>query len=347
MPGHGQPGCLVLYSGGLDSILACRVLQEQGIRVTAVRFITPFFGQEVAGREDEFKRSVWEKYSIRLEIIDITDDYLPMLRNPPHGYGKNFNPCIDCKILMVQKALELLPAYHAGFIATGEVIGQRPMSQRRDTLNCITNDSNAAGLLLRPLCARSLKPTIPEQKGWVARESLPHISGRGRKIQIELAEKYGITDYPNPGGGCVLADPIQGRRLRRYFSRWPAMDGNDCYLALTGRQFHLRGGWWLVIGRDKRENKRLSSLCRKGDMFLDSRNAPAPSGILRNPGQAGQLDISPSEETVSLSASIILHYCRKCSDGLELLTTWGGVKGSVIAEQAASAETVARFALDE
>ncbi len=305
---------MVLYSGGLDSILACRVLQEQGIRVQAVKFVTPFFGHEAAENTTRYIRRVREKYGIDLVVIDITDDYLPMLRNPPHGYGKNFNPCIDCKILMVHKTLELMPQFGADFIATGEVIGQRPMSQRKDTLNCITNESRAKGLLLRPLSAQSLKPTIPEERGWISRDRLPHISGRGRKVQMELAEKFGITDYPTPGGGCRLADPILGKRLKRYFETWPHMDGNDCRLAVTGRQFMLPGGWWFVIGRDAGENATLSSLKKETDFFLDSLDAPAPSGILRIPGQSRKIQ----KDTLNLAGSIIRFYCKKCSGKMEI-----------------------------
>lgn len=334
---------MVLYSGGLDSILACRVLQEQGIRVTAVKFVTPFFGDEAADDPQRYIGRVQDKYGIRLVVKDITDEYLPMLRNPEHGYGKNFNPCIDCKILMIHKTLELMPEYDADFIATGEVIGQRPMSQRKDTLNCIRNESRAQGLLLRPLCARSLKPTIPEELGWVSREDLPHISGRGRKKQIELAEKFGITDYPNPAGGCRLADPIQGRRLKEYFRKWPEMDGNDCRLAVTGRQFILPGGWWLVLGRDKAENERLWALKRDSDLFLHSKKVPAPAGILRNPLAKGQ---KPDDATVKLAAAMMLHYCRKCQGTLEVQTECCGKVDKATASEPLAREKIEEFAVD-
>lgn len=339
---------MVLYSGGLDSILACRVLQEQGVRVTALKFTSPFFGDEAWENPERYIDQVRTEYGIELAVIDITDEYLPMLRKPPHGYGKHFNPCIDCKILMVHRALELMPEFGADFIATGEVIGQRPMSQRKDTLNCITNDSTAHGLLLRPLCARSLRPTIPEKRGWVQRDRLPHISGRGRKVQMELAKKFCITGYPNPGGGCRLADPIQGKRLRSYFARWPEMDGNDCRLAVIGRQFLLPGGWWLVTGRDKRENINIASLRKGGDIFLDSREAPAPSGIVRPPVEKkGEENRMPSDNTLNLAASIILYYCRRCTQGIELRAIWPGMEKLIRIEEPVDRDALMKLAVDE
>ncbi len=310
-------------------------------------FVTPFFKAETQGRDSKEIEEAKRKYGIDLKIIDITSDYLIMLRNPPHGYGKHFNPCIDCKILMVQNALQLLDKFNADFIATGEVIGQRPMSQRKDTLNCITNESMAGGLLLRPLCARSLKPTIPEERGWVKRQDLPHISGRGRKIQMELAKKYGIEEYPNPAGGCVLADPIQGRRMKRYFAMWPDLDGNDCHLSLTGRQFLLPGGWWLTAGRDRRENRRIAMLRRRGDIFIDSLNVPAPSALLRNPERRkDHQSLHPPAEILELAASIILHYCRKCQGDITLLAAsenWEEVIGS---QRPAGMDTIRALSAD-
>ncbi len=311
---------MVLFSGGLDSILACKILEEQQIRVTALKFITPFFGYETRDREDEYREAILKKYGINVVVIDITDSYLPMLRNPAHGHGKHFNPCIDCKILMVKKAIELLPRFNADFIATGEVIGQRPMSQRRDTLNCITNDSGAGDLLLRPLSASSLKPTLAEKRGWIDRDKLPHASGRGRKVQFRLAEKYGIRDFPSPAGGCVLADPIQGRRLKKYFAMWPEMDANDCCLALTGRQFFLPGARWFVAGRDLRENIRLKSLAKSTDILMDSLKAPAPAAIIREKPWGMPEKVVPETLAgdIETAASIIRHYCKKCSGVLEI-----------------------------
>jgi len=323
------------------------VLQEQGVRTTAIRFTTPFFGTEVQGRTDKIIEDTKRKYGIDLKIVDITPDYLTMLKNPAHGYGKHFNPCIDCKILMVRKAMHLLEKLDADFIATGEVIGQRPMSQRKDTLNCISNESMAGGLLLRPLCARSLKPTIPEERGWVKRQELPHISGRGRKIQIELARKYGIEDYPNPAGGCVLADPIQGRRLKKYFGMWPEIDGNDCRLALTGRQFLLPGGWWLTAGRDRRENRRITLLRRRGDIFIDSLNAPAPSALLRNPQRKNvRTDIRPPADVLALAASILLYYCRKCRGDIVLLAASENWEEIIHAQRPANKDTIRALSAD-
>ncbi len=299
-----QRSCLVLFSGGLDSILACKVLQEQGIHVIGVKFITPFFSYQLRDEKEGqgYREQVLQKYGIRLEIVDITEEYLKMVTRPSHGYGRYLNPCIDCKILMVKKAISLMESYGASFLATGEVLGQRPMSQRRDTLRIIERDSGAEGLLLRPLSAQSLRETIPETKGVVDRLRLLAITGRSRKEQIRLAERFGIKDYPAPAGGCVLADPILSKRFRRVFERWPDFTAKECVLAQTGRHFLLPGGSWLAVGRNKAENITLEGLLEKGDIVLKARECAGPLCILRRVG---------AREDVKLSAAICARYAKK------------------------------------
>ncbi len=278
MPGN----CLVLYSGGLDSILVCRILQEQGITPLAVRFITPFFGWSLKGNEEAEADRAYGEYGIRLIVKDISAQYLKMVTSPVHGYGRYMNPCIDCKILMVKTALSMMETYNASFLATGEVLGQRPMSQRRDTLRIIERDSGAEGLLLRPLSARLLPETIVEKKGIVKRNLLPAVSGRGRKVQIALAKKYGITHYPAPAGGCVLADPILSRRFKRIFSIWPSFTLHDCLIARKGRHFLLEDRSWVITGRKQSENIELEKLALPSDVILRPLEVPGPLCILRH-----------------------------------------------------------------
>jgi tRNA U34 2-thiouridine synthase MnmA/TrmU len=273
---------LVLFSGGLDSILACKVLQKAGIKVTALKFVTPFFGSSALGDEERAGRAIGGRYGIDCRVIDISGDYLRMVVDPPHGYGKHMNPCIDCKILMVKTALGLLDEYGASFVATGEVPGQRPMSQRTDTLRIIERESGAEGLLLRPLAASLFRPVRAEEAGLFSGRDLPLITGRGRKEQMKLAEKFGIEDYPSPAGGCVLADPILGKRFEKLFSMRPAPTVNDILLARTGRHFLLPGGAWFVVGRNRRENERLKKLAVAGDMIMRFTGVPGPFSILRH-----------------------------------------------------------------
>ncbi|PXF54898.1 MAG: thiamine biosynthesis protein [Deltaproteobacteria bacterium] len=296
-----SPTCLVLYSGGLDSILACKVLQEQGIHVIALYFITPFFGYKLKGQERISKKKALADYGIQFKKIDISDAYLKMVKNPEHGYGKYMNPCIDCKILMVRKAIKMLGEFNASFVVTGEILGQRPMSQRRDALRIIERDSGADGLLLRPLSALHLRPTDMENKGLVDRSRLLGLTGRGRKDQIALAVKYGIKEYPAPAGGCVLADPILSRRFKRMFELWPEFDVNDCVLAQMGRHFLLPDKSWLVIGRDKRGNAKIVSMMREGDIRLDLTAVPGPTGLWRK---------IYSDVNADLAASILCRYAR-------------------------------------
>ncbi|MCM8761412.1 MAG: hypothetical protein NC933_04695, partial [Candidatus Omnitrophica bacterium] len=195
---------VVLFSGGLDSILATRLMMELGIEVACVHYYIEF---AACGGGETSAVNAAKMLGVPIKIFDITAEYLEMFRNPKHGYGANINPCIDCKILMLKKAKEYMAEIGASFLVTGEVLGERPMSQRRDALNIIEKNSGVRGILLRPLSAKLLVPTIPEAKGVVDREKLLDIQGRSRKIQMELAARFGIKEYPNPSGGCLLTDP--------------------------------------------------------------------------------------------------------------------------------------------
>ncbi|MGC8736901.1 MAG: thiamine biosynthesis protein [Dissulfurimicrobium sp.] len=271
--------CLLLYSGGLDSIIAYKILERQGLTVKALRFISPFFGHEFKNREDEARLEALEKYGIDLEIIDVSRDYLEILRSPRYGYGRYLNPCIDCKIFMVKQAIARLDSLGATFIATGEVVGQRPFSQRRDTINLIEKEAGAKGLILRPLSALNLPPTPMEKAGLVDRSRLLGISGRSRKPQIALAEEFGITDYPQPGGGCVLTDPILSKSIKRFIEIQPSFGPDDVFLAIIGRRFLFPDGSWLILGRNDNENKRIMSLLKKGDTCLCTAEGTGPLGL--------------------------------------------------------------------
>jgi tRNA U34 2-thiouridine synthase MnmA/TrmU len=260
---------VALISGGLDSLLAARVMLDQGIRVEGINFYTGFCveGHTHAIRRKDRDRpkrnnALWvaEQLGIKLHIVDVIEEYKDVVINPRHGYGANLNPCLDCKVFMVHKALEWIKARGFDFIITGEVVGQRPKSQRRDTMNVVEHESGADDLLLRPLCARNLPKTLPEREGWVDRERLYAFSGRSRKPQMALAEKYGFHDYAQPAGGCCfltdaqysvkLADLWKTRGERRY-------ELDDIMLLKVGRHLRPRPHFKMIVGREEGENRFL------------------------------------------------------------------------------------------
>ena len=290
-----------LLSGGLDSLLSTRLIMEQGVDVIGLHFITPFFGYQKKGREERHEERWRRLYGIRARIIDVSEEYFRVLRSPRYGYGKNFNPCVDCKIFLLSKAKKMMEEEKVDFLVTGEVLGQRPMSQRRDTLRIIERDSGTDGLLLRPLCARLLKPTRPEVEGWVDRAKLLSMSGRGRKPQIELAERMGIRHYPAPAGGCLLTDPEMANRVRKLFSRSPAVTVSEILLLQVGRHFRLAEDQHLALGRRDEENQKLLELRRDGDILLKLHGIPGPLGLLR-----GRDD----EKGVRAAASIVVRYSK-------------------------------------
>ncbi|MFH1147277.1 MAG: hypothetical protein V1736_06170 [Pseudomonadota bacterium] len=268
---------LALFSGGLDSILACKLVEQQGVEVEALHFITPFFG---CSEPSSYVSTARDKYGIELSVIDAADDFLKTLAKPSYGYGSGFNPCIDCKILLLDLAKRELVARKASFLISGEVLGQRPMSQNRSALDLIGRKSSAGDLLVRPLSALCLPPTEPEREGWVDRSKLAGIQGRSRKHQMNLAATLGITEYPAPAGGCVLTDPVLSKRIRKLFGL-VEIDGNACRLMQVGRHFFLPNNNWLILGRNEAENNRIEELSRNGDLVISAYGVPGPTGLLR------------------------------------------------------------------
>jgi len=287
----GQKRALGLLSGGLDSMLAAAVLRQQGLEVAGVVFVTPFFGPERA-------RESAAHVGLPLMERDITEAYLPLLDSPPHGFGKCHNPCIDCHILMLKEAGALMEAQGFQFLFTGEVLGQRPMSQHRGALTLIARESGYPDLILRPLSAKLLPPTRPELLGWVDREGLLDFSGRGRKRQMELASRLGLTEYPAPAGGCLLTDPGYAARLKELLSHTGQPCRRDLELLKWGRHFRLPGGLKAVVGRTQRENEAISRLLVPEDLVLKVQGYPGPLVLV-----LGGSDLGGGEEAAVLAAS--------------------------------------------
>ena len=272
---------LSLLSGGLDSQLAIRVLQRAGADVEAVCFATPFFSCLAA-------RKAAAALGVELHVIDFTDDEVSLLENPPHGFGGAMNPCIDCHALMIKRAGELMVRLGYDFVATGEVQGQRPMSQNKQALGVVEKCSGLKGRLLRPLSAKLLEPTIPEQEGKIDRERLLDISGRCRERQIALAAEFGIVDYPSPAGGCKLTEAGYCRKLKDLMDHEGLADRRLLELLLVGRRFRLPGGTSVILGRDCDEN---AALRQAGfGTVVEIRDLPGPTALLPTVCAASDLE---------------------------------------------------------
>ena len=256
---------LAMISGGLDSILAARLIKEQGIEVIGICFRSYFFNEENAKR---MTKQIW----IRLEVVDFSKEHFEMVKNPSHGWGKNMNPCIDCHSMMMRYSGELLEKFNADFIITGEVLNQRPMSQNKSALNIVKKQSGFSEKILRPLCAKNLDPTPMEVNGLVDREMLLDISGRSRKVQMELADKWGIKDYPSPAGGCKLTDPNYSIRLKELVERKENVTEKDIHLLKYGRHFITDDKTKIIVTRTAEEGESIKVLLNKNDlMFLTSK----------------------------------------------------------------------------
>jgi hypothetical protein len=332
---------IVLVSGGLDSILAVKLLQAQDIEVYPVNYSTVYFVSQrqreetadsvSAGGEDRLMQ-LERQAGVTIHREDFSEEYLDLLIAPQFGFGKGINPCIDCKILMLTKAKALMDEIGADFIATGEVVGQRPMSQFPKTLKIIEEKSGLAGRLLRPLSAKIMPETIPEQTGLVDREKLLDIQGRSRKIQLELAAQYGITDFGQPAGGCYLTDATYARRFKDFMIQEgrEAVTRENLILLQVGRHFRIRAGLKLIIGRDRWENGFLEKRIA-GRWVLRVMDHPGPLAL--TDGQAETRDIpfmaaltaafsdGKKEEKVRVSCVM--------DGGQEIVTVTPAVKGMI------------------
>lgn len=294
---------VALISGGLDSILAARVVMEQGFDVVGL-YCTSAFSKSYGKEQQTHAAQVAKNAGMDLRILDLGQEYIDLVRNPRHGYGKNVNPCIDCKIHMLGKARAVMNEIGGAFVITGEVLGQRPMSQRRDTLQIIERDSGLRGLILRPLSAGLLAPTDAELNGFVDRSRLLAISGRGRTIQYRLAERYHIEGFSSPAGGCLLTDKNFAEKLRDLFTDNDKISGKDIRLLTIGRHFKVDRGIRIVLGRDERENAMLMDLA-EGDFHLF-----VPDGF---PGPVAVLSGTLTDEIKQSIGRLMITYSKQRS----------------------------------
>ena len=269
-------------SGGLDSQLAVRVLQEAGAEVEAITFATPFFAPSAA-------KKAAAALGVVLHVIDFTDDEIALIENPPHGFGGAMNPCIDCHAMMIRRAGEMMVRGGYDFVATGEVMGQRPMSQNKQSLGIVEKSSGLKGRLVRPLSAKLLEPTIPEQEGKLEREKLLDISGRGRERQMELAKAFGIIDYPSPAGGCKLTEAGFSRKLKDLKDHEGLGERKLVELLNVGRRFRFPDGSSVILGRDQKDNAALRESTLPLTLIAPI-NVPGPTAAIPDLKSAADLE---------------------------------------------------------
>jgi tRNA-specific 2-thiouridylase len=288
-----KPKALVLLSGGLDSILAARLMLNQGVDVEAIHFITPFSGQSEASVERFCKET-----GINLHKIVLNQEFLEVVTTPRHGYGSQMNPCIDCRILEFKKAKELAEKAGADFIVTGEVLGERPFSQKKDMMLHIEREAGLEGKVLRPLSAKLLPETEPEKKGFVNKERLLAIKGRRRTPQMTLAKELGITEYPNPAGGCLLTEPRFADRLREHLKHEKRLTMLDAELLKVGRHFRI-SKTKVIVGRNEEENKRLLSSASKHKNLatMEPKDYMGPVTVL-----VGEADAETARKAAAITA---------------------------------------------
>ena len=315
---------VALLSGGLDSQLAVKMMQKQGFEVSAVAIKTPFCDFD-CGRGCGFEiRERADTLGVDLKTVYLGDEYIEMLKNPKHGFGSGMNPCIDCRTMMFKAAKKHMEEIGAEFIISGEVLGQRPMSQHGPALRTIEKESDLKGKIVRPLSAALLAKTEPEESGLIKRENLGMISGRSRKGQLELAKEYGIEDPPNAGGGCLLTDPAFSLRAKDLFGHIETPTTNDIDLLKIGRHFRLDQSTKLVVGRNHNENEMIKSLALPDDVLFEARDHVGPVSILRGKNNVDYLDFA---------AQITLRYSdAPKSESSIVITELNGKKTEILAK---------------
>ena len=290
---------VALLSGGLDSQLAVRMMQEQGFEVSAVAIKTPFCDFD-CGRGCGFEiRERADDLNVNLKTVYLGDEYIEMLKHPKYGIGAGFNPCIDCRAMMFNAAKKHMDEIGAEFIISGEVLGQRPMSQHGPALRTIEKESGLVGKIVRPLSAALLPETDPEKNGLIKRENLGMIKGRTRRAQLDMAKKYGIENPPNAGGGCLLTDPTFGLRAKDLFAHTETPTINDIDLLKIGRHFRFDEQTKFVVGRNKDENEMIKAIALPGDILFQARDHMGPVSILRGKN---------ADVYVKFASSITLRY---------------------------------------
>jgi len=287
-----------LLSSGIDSALAIKLIKEQGVEVVAVNLVLPF-----SDDRKDYAAHLAKQLGVPLVRVKAGEDYIELVRHPRHGYGSGMNPCIDCRIYMLRRAWEVAEGMGARFLVTGDVLGERPMTQHRAALELEERESGLRGLILRPLSAKLLPETVPEREGWVDREKLLVIEGRSRKPQLELAQRYGITGFRTPGGGCLLTNKEFSARLRQLFSFQQKVGIADIELLKLGRHF-FEGGAHIIVGRNERENGLLLQLRQPEDYVLEVKGYPGPVTLLRG---------AKTSEAMEVAARLTARY----SDALE------------------------------
>ena len=318
-----------LFSGGLDSQLAARLIQMQGVEVVLLHCIT-----DPLRSSGEVAKRAAERLGLPLRTLDISQEFFEVVRSPRFGRGSGMNPCLDCRILMLRKAKEVMEEEGARFVFTGEVLGQRPMSQHRRALRLVEKESGLEGLLLRPLSAKLLPPTVPELEGWVDRERLYDLSGRSRKPQMELARRLDVTEYPSPAGGCWLTDPTFSSRLRDLFSHGGILDGEQALLLRVGRHFRLSDKAKVIVGRNRRENSVLME--HRGNRWIVQ--------VVDFPGPVVLVEGEPSEEEVLKAASVAVRY-SDCGGKAKVRWERDGEVGEMDEVGPASEEELSRWRL--
>jgi len=293
--GHNTPRAHVvsLFSGGLDSCLSVLLMLRQNVRVTALTFMT-HFGCDLSDRSSCSSNPypAARQFGFDVKLVHLADRFVKIVQNPVYGYGKNMNPCVDCRILMLTEAKEYMEMVGADAIVTGEVLGQRPFSQLRPKLALTEKQAGLQGRLLRPLSAKLLPPTLPELDGRIDRSQLEAISGRTRKRQFEMAAEFGLEHFPTPASGCLLTDPEYSRKLRDLLAHSPHINFTDLNLLQSGRHFRLSPDTKIVVGRDENDNCKLEAYLEPGDWRVEVLGVGSPVTVVRGTPTAAELEMS-------------------------------------------------------
>ncbi len=324
---------VALLSGGLDSQLAVKMMQKQGFEVSAVAIKTPFCdfdcgrgcGFEIRGRADDL--------GVNLKTVYLGDEYIEMLKHPKHGFGAGMNPCIDCRTMMFDAAKKHMDEIGADFIISGEVLGQRPMSQHGPALRTIEKESGLEGKIVRPLSGALLPKTDPERDGLIKRSDLGMIKGRTRRGQLEMAKEFGIIDPPNAGGGCLLTDPAFGLRAKDLFKHKETPTTNDIDLLKVGRHFRLDEKTKLMVGRNKEENNVIKALALPEDIIFEAKDHVGPISMLRG---------TTAENFVELAAAVTLRY-SDAPDGTHIVLRQKGEQKSELKSTPAQESSYIKF----